>query len=159
MNSVLKCIPGGVCFLVSNVLPPYVSAFAEIDSNRICEIELRFPGEPITIFLSVYLPATTVENLFRIFRQCSEYSESVQSFPTMFKLSSNNVQNFKTMFRMFRLFQNFQHKNWSIQNFLTLQCTEDQPYEIFSRDIEYRFDIYNAYSDNANVFILGDFNF
>ena len=71
----------------------YVSKVTEIESNRICGIELIFPGEPSIIFLSVYLPAVT------------------------------------------------------------------QSYEMFSREIEYRFDIYNAYSNNANVFILGDFNF
>jgi hypothetical protein len=70
----------------------YVSKVTEIESNRICGIELIFPGEPSIIFLSVYLPAVT------------------------------------------------------------------QSYEMFSREIEYRFDIYNAYSNNANVFILGDFN-
>ena len=55
-----------------------------LESNRICGIELIFPGEPSNIFLSVYLPVVT------------------------------------------------------------------QSYEMFLREIEYRFDIYNAYSNIGN---------
>ena len=87
-----------------------------------------------------------VQNLFTLFRQCSDTSDNVQNFQSMFRIfsqcseCSESVQNFQSMFRMFRicsefsvqvqnvqnlfrLFQNFQHNNWSIQNYLTVQCS------------------------------------
>ena len=82
----------GICFLVSKLVYYLCIQGYSLESNRICGIELIFPGESSIIFLSVYLPAVT------------------------------------------------------------------QSYEMLSREIEYRFDIYNAHSNNANVFILGDFN-
>ncbi|VDI44762.1 Hypothetical predicted protein [Mytilus galloprovincialis] len=49
---------GGVAFLVSNYLCPFIVEL-DIESNRICGIEIQFPGQPSVFQMSVYLPATT----------------------------------------------------------------------------------------------------
>ncbi|CAG2245958.1 unnamed protein product [Mytilus edulis] len=49
---------GGVAFLVSNYLCPFIVEL-DIESNRICGIEIQFPGQPSVFLISVYLPATT----------------------------------------------------------------------------------------------------
>ncbi|CAC5397069.1 unnamed protein product [Mytilus coruscus] len=52
---------GGVAILVSKTLSPYVTEVV-IDSNRICDIELKLTNLPNIFFLSIYLPATTQSN-------------------------------------------------------------------------------------------------
>ncbi|CAC5395907.1 unnamed protein product [Mytilus coruscus] len=55
---------GGIAFLVSNYLCPFIVEL-DIESNRICGIEIQFPGQPSVFLISVYLPATTQPfNLF-----------------------------------------------------------------------------------------------
>jgi len=49
---------GGVAFLVSDNLAPYVTEI-EVDSTRICGIELKLPKSTSILFLCVYLPAIT----------------------------------------------------------------------------------------------------
>ncbi|VDI32383.1 Hypothetical predicted protein [Mytilus galloprovincialis] len=49
---------GGVAFLASNYLCPFIVEL-DIESNRICGIEIQFPGQPSVFLISVYLPATT----------------------------------------------------------------------------------------------------
>ena len=62
-------------------------------------------------FQNLFRIFSNVQNLFRIF-------SNVQNFQNLF----SNVQNLFRIFSNFQNFQNIQHKNWSIQNLLTLQC-------------------------------------
>jgi hypothetical protein len=60
-----------------------------------------------------------VQNMFRLFRQCSECSDSVQTFQTMFRICSDfpdNVQTFQTIFRMFRICSDFSDNVQNVQN-------------------------------------------
>ena len=49
---------GGVALMVSKALCPYVTEIV-IESNRLCGIEIKFPGEHIIFLIAVYLPAAT----------------------------------------------------------------------------------------------------
>ena len=76
-----------------------------------------------------------VQTLFRLFRMlgiCSYFSDNVQNVPNLFRYCSECSvfsDNAQTLFSQcsecsesVQTFQNLQHKSWSIQNFLTLQC-------------------------------------
>ena len=62
--------------------------------------------------LEIQVLAWNVFRMFRLFRQCSDTSDLL-----------DNVQNFQLIFRICTdFFRISKHKNWFIQNFLTLQC-------------------------------------
>ena len=72
---------GGVAVLVSDNLATYVTEI-EVDSTRICGIELKLPNSTSIFFLCVYLPAITqpfehfvneTEYLFDIYNSYSQH--------------------------------------------------------------------------------------